>query len=73
MNVLDDLFSSKREEQYRNGATALEERLLKFQKHLEERFKSEFKLEVNQFVAIIHLHSIYLTLYHIVSPKEKGF
>jgi hypothetical protein len=46
MNVLDDLFSSRREEQYRTGATALEDRLLKFQRQLEERFKSELKLEV---------------------------
>lgn len=48
MNVLDDLFSSRREEQYRTGATALEDRLLKFQRQLEERFKTELKLEVSR-------------------------
>ncbi|KAL4230641.1 oxidative DNA demethylase [Mactra antiquata] len=48
MNVLDELFSSKREEQYRTGATALEDKLLKFQRQLEDRFKSEMKLEVSR-------------------------
>ncbi|XP_052283007.1 centriole and centriolar satellite protein OFD1-like [Dreissena polymorpha] len=46
MSVLDELFSSRREEQYRTGATALEDRLLKFQRHLEERCRNEMKLEV---------------------------
>ena len=46
MSVLDDLFSSKREEQYRTGSLALEDRLLSFQRQLEERFKTELKLEV---------------------------
>lgn len=46
MSVLDELFSSRREEQYRTGATALEDRLLRFQKQLEERCRAEIKLEV---------------------------
>ncbi|KAH3841578.1 hypothetical protein DPMN_115045 [Dreissena polymorpha] len=46
MSVLDELFSSRREEQYRTGATALEDRLLKFQRHLEERCRNEMKLEM---------------------------
>ena len=46
MHVLDELFSSRRDEQYRNGSMALEDRLLSFQRQLEERFKTELKLEV---------------------------
>ncbi|XP_052792413.1 centriole and centriolar satellite protein OFD1-like isoform X1 [Mya arenaria] len=48
MSVLDELFSSRREEQYRTGATALEDRLLSFQRQLEERFRNELKLEVSR-------------------------
>ena len=51
MSVLDDLFSSRREEQYRTGSLALEDRLLSFQRQLEERFKTELKLEVHYSLA----------------------
>jgi len=57
MNVLDDLFSSRREEQYRTGATALEDRLLHFQKQMEERCRAELKLEVTD-VRVFNLNRL---------------
>ncbi|KAK3610643.1 hypothetical protein CHS0354_028023 [Potamilus streckersoni] len=46
LNVLDELFSSRRDEQYRVGAAAVEDRILAFQRQLEERFRTELKLQV---------------------------
>ncbi|KAL3879106.1 hypothetical protein ACJMK2_031419 [Sinanodonta woodiana] len=46
LNGLDELFSSRRDEQYRVGAAAVEDRILAFQRQLEERFRTELKLQV---------------------------
>lgn len=46
MTDVDDFYSSRRDEQFRFGATAVEDRLLSFQRQLEERYRSDLKMEV---------------------------
>ncbi|XP_021364369.1 oral-facial-digital syndrome 1 protein homolog [Mizuhopecten yessoensis] len=43
---VDDLYSSKRDDHYKFGVTAVEDRLLSFQRQLEERYRSDLQLEL---------------------------
>ena len=53
LGEMEKFYSSKRDENFRIGATAMEERLMSFQRQLEERYRTDLKLEVrhwhNQF------------------------
>ncbi|KAK3100460.1 hypothetical protein FSP39_020439 [Pinctada imbricata] len=46
LDGVEEFYSSQREENYRVGATAMEERLMSFQRTLEERYRTDLKLEV---------------------------
>ncbi|XP_062593125.1 centriole and centriolar satellite protein OFD1-like isoform X2 [Saccostrea cucullata] len=46
LGEMEDFYSSKRDENFRIGATAMEERLMSFQRQLEERYRTDLKLEV---------------------------
>lgn len=46
LGEMEEFYSSKRDENFRIGATAMEERLMSFQRQLEERYRTDLKLEV---------------------------
>lgn len=46
LGEMEEFYSSKRDENFRIGATAMEERLMSFQRQLEERYRMDLKLEV---------------------------
>ena len=46
LGEMEKFYSSKRDENFRIGATAMEERLMSFQRQLEERYRTDLKLEV---------------------------
>lgn len=46
LGEMEQFYSSKRDENFRIGATAMEERLMSFQRQLEERYRTDLKLEV---------------------------
>ncbi|XP_056009983.1 centriole and centriolar satellite protein OFD1-like isoform X3 [Ostrea edulis] len=46
LGEMEDFYSSKRDANFRIGATAMEERLMSFQRQLEERYRTDLKLEV---------------------------
>lgn len=46
LGEMEEFYSSKRNENFRIGATAMEERLMSFQRQLEERYRTDLKLEV---------------------------
>lgn len=46
LGEMEEFYSSKRNENFRIGATAMEERLMSFQRQLEERYRMDLKLEV---------------------------
>lgn len=48
LGEMEEFYSSKRDENFRIGATAMEERLMSFQRQLEERYRTDLKLEVRQ-------------------------
>lgn len=58
LGEMEKFYSSKRDENFRIGATAMEERLMSFQRQLEERYRTDLKLEVrhwhNQFISSEH-------------------
>ncbi|XP_033742061.1 oral-facial-digital syndrome 1 protein homolog isoform X2 [Pecten maximus] len=43
---VDDFYSSKRDDHHKVGVTAVEDRLLSFQRQLEERYRSDLQLEL---------------------------
>lgn len=45
LGEMEEFYSSKRDENFRIGATAMEERLMSFQRQLEERYRTDLKLE----------------------------
>lgn len=45
LGEMEQFYSSKRDENFRIGATAMEERLMSFQRQLEERYRTDLKLE----------------------------
>lgn len=45
---VDDLYSSKRDDHHKVGVTAVEDRLLSFQRQLEERYRSDLQLELGR-------------------------
>lgn len=47
LNGVDDFYSSKRDEHFRTSAVAVEDRLMSFQRQLEERYRTDLKMEVN--------------------------
>lgn len=52
LGEMEEFYSSKRDENFRIGATAMEERLMSFQRQLEERYRTDLKLEVR--LTLIH-------------------
>lgn len=46
LGEMEKFYSSKRDENFRIGATAMEERLMSFQRQLEDRYRTDLKLEV---------------------------
>lgn len=48
LGEMEEFYSLKRDENFRIGATAMEERLMSFQRQLEERYRTDLKLEVRQ-------------------------
>lgn len=55
LGEMEEFYSSKRDENFRIGATAMEERLMSFQRQLEERYRTDLKLEVR--LTLIHYKS----------------
>lgn len=55
LGEMEEFYSSKRDENFRIGATAMEERLMSFQRELEERYRTDLKLEVR--LTLIHYKS----------------
>lgn len=55
LGEMEEFYSSKRDENFRIGATAMEERLMSFQRQLEERYRTDLKLEVG--LTLIHYKS----------------
>lgn len=55
LGEMEEFYSSKRDENFRIGATAMEERLMSFQRQLEERYRTDLKLEVR--LTLIHKSS----------------
>lgn len=55
LGEMEQFYSSKRDENFRIGATAMEERLMSFQRQLEERYRTDLKLEVR--LTLIHKSS----------------
>ena len=46
LSDVDELFSSRQEEFLRTGRAGAEERLLSFQRQLEDRYNTQLKMEV---------------------------
>lgn len=46
LNGVDDFYSSKRDEHFRTSVVAVEDRLMSFQRQLEERYTKDLKLEL---------------------------
>ena len=46
LNGVDDFYSSKRDEHFRTSAVAVEDRLMSFQRQLEERYRTDLKMEL---------------------------
>lgn len=58
LGEMEEFYSSKRDENFRIGATAMEERLMSFQRQLEERYRTDLKLEVRQTQIHWHVHTV---------------
>ncbi|ESO99969.1 hypothetical protein LOTGIDRAFT_64934, partial [Lottia gigantea] len=48
LQVLDQLYSSKRDDMYKSTSMLTEERILNFQKQMEERYQSQLKQEIRR-------------------------
>ncbi|XP_071124369.1 centriole and centriolar satellite protein OFD1-like [Mytilus edulis] len=46
LNGVDDFYSSKKDEHFRTSSAAVEDRLMSFQRQLEERYRTDLKLEL---------------------------
>lgn len=62
LGEMEEFYSSKRDENFRIGATAMEERLMSFQRQLEERYRTDLKLEVR--LTLIHYKSSTIAIAH---------
>ncbi|KAK6172568.1 hypothetical protein SNE40_016198 [Patella caerulea] len=49
LHVLDELYSSKRDDVFKSSAMLTEERILNFQKQVEERYQAQLKQEIRRF------------------------
>lgn len=64
LGEMEEFYSSKRDENFRIGATAMEERLMSFQRQLEERYRTDLKLEVG--LTLIHYKSSTIAIYYFM-------